>query len=397
MKEIKTHTTSVITTHKGIKIPLILLYKYSNTPYSNISIIYLKVLKKQNKTLKNLMNKARELCYLFDYYFEFTPKDIKEQRIFIENFTKELKQGFNLNWKIKSLANRQSIFHTCKDFIDFICSHEYIFDEEEKHFIETIKECDKFIEKIPNPIFKKKYLYQRETNSNQIIKSFPVDKIIELISSTNNIRSKIIYILFAFGGIKSSQVLNIFIDDIKIENNKLTIKIADPENSYIKDLKRSDYLKIFNLKARNKREDSYHVGWKKPKYQYPEKLESEIIFIGKVESYLIDLIKDYMSWRKDFKDNPYFFLSSDGKPLKQVNLNYCFYSDCERIGLDIKEEGVKPYGLRHFYGYYISRVLEIDRLLVQRLMGYTESHHVDKFYVDKEESFQKLKFLEEVN
>lgn len=120
MNEIKTHTTSVITTHKGIKIPLILFYSHSNTPYSNISIIYLKVLKKQNKTLKNLFNKSRELRYLFDYYFEFTPKNIKEQRIFLESFTKELKEGKTLNWKTKSLTNRQSIFYSCKDFIDFI-------------------------------------------------------------------------------------------------------------------------------------------------------------------------------------------------------------------------------------------------------------------------------------
>jgi hypothetical protein len=80
-----------------------------------------------------------------------------------------------------------------------------------------------------------------------------------------------------------------------------------------------------------------------------------------------------------FKDKPegwpghsYLFVKMDrdhfGEPLRIVNLENQFYAICEKIGLDRRMPGVKPHGLRHFYGFYSADVLGIELEDLQKQM-----------------------------
>jgi hypothetical protein len=98
---------------------------------------------------------------------------------------------------------------------------------------------------------------------------------------------------------------------------------------------RVDYLKEnFNMVPRTKTDDlAQLVGWKKPRFQYPERYESEIVFVGAVEQGLQGLHIEYMNWRKQFKYNPYYFLTENGTPLSANMVMKKFERDCEKIGI----------------------------------------------------------------
>ena len=392
MKERIKHTTTIVTTHKGELIPLIINLDPQSPQYSNIAMYYIKLLKKQEKTLNHLKLETRIIRYLFDFYVETKPKDIKAQRVFLEKYTQALKEANILNWKTVNVNTRIEVFQRTKDFIDFIVQHKELAIKEEKHFINTIIEAFNFSKKIPDSKFLKKFLISNEVKINNIKSSFPTNKIMNLIEKASMPKYKLIYALMAFGGLSSSRCLHLLREDVRIENNRLRITIGDPENSLIKGIKRSEYLKSLGYLPRTQEKGRLNLAWSRPRYQIPEKLESEVIFIGEIENYLIELHKEYMNNRKD--NNPFYFVTRN-QPIIEKKLSERFRRDCELIGLDTREDGVSFNGLRNFYGHYLLKVLQLDKLYVQRLMNYNRLKHVEKLLLDKRDNFKQLQIIQE--
>jgi uncharacterized ubiquitin-like protein YukD len=392
MKERIKHTTTITTHHKDELIPLIINLDPKEPKYSNIAMFYIKLLKKQEKTLNHLKLETRHLRYLFDFYIETKPTNIKEQRVFLEKYTQALKDANILNWNTVKVNNRVEIFQRTKNFIDFIVQHKSLSIKNEEHFINTIIEAFNFSKKIPNSKFFNKFLIQKEINLNNIKHSFPTDKIMTLIEKTSLPKYKLLYSLMAFGGLSSSRCLHLLKGDVKIENNRLRITIGDPENSLINGVKRIEYLKNLGHLPRTKEEGNLNLAWSRPRYQSPEKLESEVIFIGEIETYLIELHNEYISSRKD--DNPFYFITKNQAMIDQ-RLNVKFKKDCELIGLNPKDEGVSFNGLRNFYGHYLVKVLQLDKLYVQRLMNYNRCIHAESFLIDKRDNFKQVQIIQE--
>lgn len=165
--------------------------------------------------------------------------------------------------------------------------------------------------------------------------------------------------------------------------------------SKINNQTREEYLKQFKLVPRNKTQNQgLYVGWNTGRFQYPEKLESEVIFIGAVENYLLQLHKEYTIWRTQFNHHPYYFCNEFGEPLKEKTLYSKFRIRCKEIGLEEgRKSGVHFLGLRNFYVYYLTKALELDKVIVQRLIGYQKSSRVDKYLVNKQEIFLELEKL----
>ena len=392
MNERIKHTTTIVTTHKGELIPLIINLDPQSPQYSKLAMYYIKLLKKQEKTLNHLKLETRILRYLFDFYIETKPKNIKEQRVFLEKYTQALKEANILNWKTVKVNSRIEVFQRTKDFIDFIAHHKELASKEEKHFINTIIEAFNFSKKIPDSKFFKNFLIANEIKINNIKNSFPPNKIMSLIEKASLPKYKLIYALMAFGGLGSSRCLHLLKEDVRIENNRLRITIADPENSLINGIKRSEYLKSLGYLPRTKEKGILKLAWSRPRYQRPEKLESEVIFIGDIENYLIELHKEYVNSRKD--DNPFYFVTRK-QAILEKRLSVKFKKDCKLIGLDYNDEGVSFNGLRNFYGHYLLKVLQLDRLYVQRIMNYNRLCHITPFLLDKRDNFKQLQRIQE--
>lgn len=332
-----------------------------------------------------------------DYYLTYQPITTPKKRTFLEDFLKDLKNKSVLNWDTLTNNTTNQAVETIKDFCLWVVKHQDLVEKEEQEFAQTLKESIEFSQKLNNSLIfpKRSNVIYETSEAEKIVKSFPVDKILNLIKEATTPQEKIMYMLFAFGGRKPSECLHMFVEDFKTENNQIKITFGHPNRSKINNQTREEYLKQFKLVPRNKTQDQgLYMGWNIGRFQSPEKLESEVVFIGAVESYLIQLHKEHMTWRKNFTHHPYYFCNEFGEPLREKTLYSKFKIRCNEIGLeDGRDSGVHFLGLRNFYVYYLTKALELDKVIVQRLIGYQKSSRVDKYLVNKEDSFIELEKL----
>lgn len=220
-----------------------------------------------------------------------------------------------------------------------------------------------------------------------------------LIKIAKNPRDKLFYCLLAFGGRRTSELLNLWVEDFKIDK-EFKVILSHPEIGLIQGVKREEVLeRDYNLKPRTQMSGTYRVGFRSIRFEDNVNLCSEVVFIGAVEKVLYELHLQYMEWRKQFSHHPFYFCGQNGEPLKEHRFNERFLKDCQKVGLKIEKTGIKdgstPFGLRMFYGYYLSKALELDKVIVQRLVGLTHLEHTNKFYTDRENIFKDISKLQE--
>lgn len=335
-----------------------------------------------------------------DFYTEYKPQTQAKNRTFLEDFFKAFNQGQVLDFDQITETRRIRAVQPIRDFILWAVKHKEVVKENELEFVNTLCEAVEFSKKLNKSsmfVQNDNKVYDKENKGGKVLKAFPTHKILELINRTPSLQMKILYILMAFGGRKIGECLHLFVHDFKLDNERLKVILADPEKSLIEGVRRIDYLKEnFNMVPRTKTNDlAQLVGWKKPRFQYPEKYESEIVFVGAVEQVLQGLHFEYMNWRKQFKDNPYYFLTENGTPLSANMVTKKFERDCEKIGIKRdSEEGITFSGLRFFYCYYNARVLKMDKVIIQRLVGFNRKYMVDRFFIDKSEGFMEIEQIQ---
>jgi integrase len=416
MKKIKINkTTTVIHTkyNETQTIPTIVIIDDNNPRISNLAYYFLKLLLDKKTPVETLRHKAKSICSLYDYYLLINkPTKPAETRLFLDSYAKARMNGTVLNWDKYSQPYINKNLYDIEEFSRWVAKHsEVAKDTPDSEFAQVIKESYQFLNRSQNSLLfhTRHQNHRRPMNRGlsvgtlKVVKSFPVDKVMDLINEAHSPRDKIAYILMAFGGRRISECLHMFVSDFAIVNSQLRVLIAHPENSLyqwklenvIKRGTREEYLKeMFNRVPRNKLgKTNESVGWRGIKFEKPEVGMSEVYFVGAIEDYLLRLHLEYMTFRKQFPDNPYYFVTRSGRPLCYRSLLNRFMETCEKLGLKIESnlnQGIHTYGLRHFYGYYCSQVLKLEPLIIQKLIGHTSPLFSMKYQQDKEQVFQEL-------
>jgi integrase len=229
-------------------------------------------------------------------------------------------------------------------------------------------------------------------------KSFPPDRVWDLIGAMTNERDQLFFLLLAFGSLRISEPLHLFVRDIKAPPEgelEPTVILGDPVWSKV-DWVASDgtrhrstraaYLsQKYDLLPRNlidKRSDdgALHAGFKGVMWDdEPASIANIYWSDPKAGSEFWRLHCLYIrKYRLSIGDmHPYYFVNINrrhenyGKPITLSAMTAAFYAAAEKIGLSRTDSGVHPHGLRHFYGYYLKNVLGLGLDSIKDFM-----HHV---------------------
>ncbi len=239
-------------------------------------------------------------------------------------------------------------------------------------------------------------------------KSFPPMQVAAALESCHSIRDVLALILLFYGGVRSSEICHILLQDVSPfpdpKTGEALVTLAHPEFGLVdyhqksdgkarKGVQRQTYLsEEYGLAPRNKlpTTDSLHAGWKGMTYEekgyrakvYWSRPDMGILFYA--------LHRRYMEIRaRAAGRHPYYFVNCDvthsgasyGQPMKLKNLRDRFHDACVRIGLKPeRDNGVNPHGARHFYGYFLANVLRISKEMAQRFLHHASIDSTDVYY-----------------
>lgn len=231
---------------------------------------------------------------------------------------------------------------------------------------------------------------------------FPLDKLADLIAAERSVAKRMLWIELAFGGVRLSEALNHFVDDVLPGRCRQTlfpgdaasdlplVVLADPiassftgslETSSAED-RRQHLLRRYGLTPRPlrpRRGDPLHAGWKGMQHDEPGLLVSQVYWShpGWAREYW-RLHRELLEIRRAVppavrRSHPYLYVvdrpsrPNFGEPLKVHTAEKAFARACERIGLRPYRSKASPHGLRHAYRRQL-RLLGVAPRHVQRCM-----------------------------
>ncbi len=222
-----------------------------------------------------------------------------------------------------------------------------------------------------------------------------------------------LWIELAFGGVRLSEALNHFVDDVlpgglrstlfpnDVASELPLVVLADPigssfvgslETSSVED--RRQYLRrrfgLIPRPLRPRRGDPLHAGWKGMAHDDAGLMISQVYW-------------SHPGWAREFwrlhrellesrqaipapvrRSHPYLYIidrparSNFGEPLKVHTVEKAFARACERIGLQPYRSKASPHGLRHAYRRQL-RLLGIPPRHVQRCMHHASPDAQDLY------------------
>jgi len=209
------------------------------------------------------------------------------------------------------------------------------------------------------------------------LKAFPDEKFNLLVSEgfrgralssrpTRNLRNILIVYLMHHGGLRLSEALSLWCDDVTIEAGEVVVRIYHPEYGLSPDggLRSAHLDRKYGLKPRStlvKSNDAQHLGWKNCLITDPERRCFEVFFYPKETGLkFAEIWRDYYLLQrvKPIKENnhPYAFTTRDGLPYSHRMFRNSHKQAVERLGLDYgKLQGTTPHGHRHAYGQRLAR------------------------------------------
>lgn len=238
-----------------------------------------------------------------------------------------------------------------------------------------------------------------------IPKSFPASKVVELINAAPNLRDKMAYLLMGFGSLRISEAVHVFLEDafgVFRDTGAANVRLGHPAEGYYEWADgqsrprcgtRAEFLmEMYGRVPRTEMEGmEFYAGWKGMEFGntkntgfvYWSSEEAGIYFRKLLYDYFDEVFKGKP---EGWPHHPYLFVKTDrqhfGEPVTIANLANQFYAAAERIGLDRRQPGVNPHGLRHFYGFYCADVLGIDLTNLQKQMHHASPistlayHHI---------------------
>jgi integrase len=177
-----------------------------------------------------------------------------------------------------------------------------------------------------------------------------------------NIRNILITMLMHYGGLRLSEALSIWSEDVSIEDGEIYVRVYHPENGIAPSGKgnRANYLyEKYGLQPRNrlvKAVDPLFLGWKNPLItDWPRKCLDVIFFPSSAGLLFVQLWREY-----HFKErakpalnagHPYAFTTQNGQPYSHRMFRKAHKLAVERINEKYgKNFGTTPHGHRHAYG-----------------------------------------------
>lgn len=177
-----------------------------------------------------------------------------------------------------------------------------------------------------------------------------------------DLRNVLISLLMHYGGLRLSEALSLWNDDVTIENGEVIVRVYHPEYGLAPDSKtnRAAYLQNrFGLLPRNrlvKATDPLFLGWKDPLITDPARKCFEVYFFP--HSAGEEFAQTWIDYHRKQRvkpllnaQHPYAFTNRDGQPYSHRMFRKAHRLAVERIGLDCEKLlGTTPHGHRHAYG-----------------------------------------------
>ncbi|ARH13356.1 TPA: site-specific integrase [Pseudomonas aeruginosa] len=197
---------------------------------------------------------------------------------------------------------------------------------------------------------------------------------------STDLRNVLITFLMHYGGLRLSEALSLWSDDVSIEAGEVIVRVHHPEYGLAPGGKtnRTAYLQNkYALQPRNrlvKATDPLFLGWKNGLITDPHRRCFEVFFYpNQVGQVFACMWRDYhlngqRVKQKAGEEHPYAFTNRDGKPYSHRMFRKAHKQAVERIGLvPEKIEGTTPHGHRHAYGQRLARN-GADSLLIKNAM-----------------------------
>jgi site-specific recombinase XerD len=215
-------------------------------------------------------------------------------------------------------------------------------------------------------------------NDNQAVpKAFPENAFEKLMESgfrrrardsrgSQNLRNQAIVYLLHFGGLRLSEALSLWSEDVTVEGGEVVVRIYHPEYGLAPDgSNRATYLQIkYGLRPRNtsvKSIDPLHLGWKNPLITDAGRNAFEVFFYPyETGLKFAQLWRDYHLLQRvkprQGDTHPYAFTTSSGQPYSHRMFRKAHALAVKSIGLESEKLlGTTPHGHRHAYGQRLAR------------------------------------------
>lgn len=247
--------------------------------------------------------------------------------------------------------------------------------------------------------------FPKDLVSTFLNEGFVLNPLAESMFDREDITAKMIAYLLFFTGLRRSEPLHLWFNDIDPTNKDHLVLLAHPEFAstrlrYSEQLSRSQYLKLHKLSPRNIDDGSksMYAGWKEmkmdidftaPAYWINETAEQN--FRKMAYKYLRhrEVLMNYRKAAGGF-DHPFYFVSNGFDHSKRVDYRGAPYSYAafgkawdralNRTGkilgknlVPTKFSGLTPHGGRHFYGTMLQE-MKLDEKFIQECM-----HHKSIF------------------
>lgn len=199
----------------------------------------------------------------------------------------------------------------------------------------------------------------------------------------SDLRNVLITLLMHYGGLRLSEALSLWSDDVSVEAGEVIVRVHHPEYGLAPGGKtnRAAYLQNkYGLQSRNqlvKATDPLFLGWKNCLITDPHRRCFEVFFYPHQSGQVFaSMWRDYhlRGQRVNPKagdEHPYAFTNRDGQPYSHRMFRRAHSLAIERIGLVLgKTEGTTPHGHRHAYGQRLARD-GADPLLIKNAMHHS--------------------------
>ncbi|MEZ2738003.1 gamma-mobile-trio recombinase GmtY [Comamonas jiangduensis] len=187
-----------------------------------------------------------------------------------------------------------------------------------------------------------------------------------------NLRDILITLLMHYGGLRVSEPMHLWVDDVFIDPNNpkaARVLVHHPsDGSYnhtdlltgtLTSSTRADYLQVrYNRRPLTEVTGKGHAGWKNSLLTHRTRHAFEVFwFPQSIGELFLSLYRMYIQYVRPVSLNhPYLFVTQDGAPLGVGSFSKSHSSAVRRIDLEpVKELGTSPHGHRHAYGQRLKK------------------------------------------
>ncbi|MGU9817575.1 gamma-mobile-trio recombinase GmtY [Pseudomonas sp. LF135] len=219
-----------------------------------------------------------------------------------------------------------------------------------------------------------------------------------------DLRNVLITLLMHYGGLRLSEALSLWSDDVTLENGEIIVRVYHPESGRAPDgiSNRATYLqKRFSLLPRNclvKSNDPLFLGWKDSLITDESRKCFEVYFFpNETGEAFARLWRDYhLKQRvkpKAGAEHPYAFTNNYGNCYSHLMYRKSHKLAIARVGLEYgKFHGTTPHGHRHSYGQRMAAA-EVPALIIKTAMHH-KSIESSKTYTEPKSSDLRSRMLE---